>query len=47
MGRHSEEEEDIMKRSAMDLALSGAKREKYFTEILFYESHFFTSQAKH
>lgn len=31
----------------MGLALSGAKREKYFTEELFHESHFFTSQAKH
>lgn len=31
----------------MDLVLSGAKREKNFIEELFYESHFFTSQARH
>lgn len=41
MGRYYEEEE-----LNMDLAPSGANREKYFTEELFQESRFFTSPAK-
>lgn len=41
MGRYEEEEAN------MDLALSGAKREKNFIKELFHESHFFTTQAKH